>query len=192
MKKLLLVQAQLVAPKNQLNAFGKYKYRNAEDILEAVKPLLLKHDCTLTISDDMVQVGDRYYIKSTCSFSDGENTKTVTAFARESLDFKGMSEAQITGATSSYARKYALNGLFLIDDNKDPDYYDNSQDDKTSKSKQSSTPETHATNQDYATTIKNASTMKEVEDIWYKHTSLQGDPKFIEALRTRKEQLKQQ
>ena len=119
-KKLQLVQKELKAPKGQFNNFGKYKYRSCEDILEAVKPLLAANDCTLTLSDEVVQVGDRIYIKATAKF-EGEEVTEVTAYAREPMDKKGMDTSQITGTASSYARKYALNGLFLIDDTKDAD-----------------------------------------------------------------------
>ena len=123
--KLNEIQKALRVPKNLFNAFGKYHYRNCEDILEAVKPLL--GDSLLTLSDEIVNVGDRYYVKATASFTDGTTTTIVTAYAREALDKKGMDDAQITGAASSYARKYALNGLFLIDDTKDADNDDNTQ-----------------------------------------------------------------
>lgn len=122
MENLLTIQTELKAPKNQYNNFGKYKYRNAEDILEAVKPLLKAYKCTLIISDDIVSVGDRIYVKSTCTLSNGEKEIKTTAFARETLSQKGMNDAQITGSASSYARKYALNGMFLIDDTKDDDF----------------------------------------------------------------------
>lgn len=122
-KKLAQIQKELKAPKNQYNNFGKYSYRNAEDILEAVKPLL--GDCVLTISDKVVAVGSRYYIKATAKLSCGtEGFKTV-AYAREEETKKGMDGSQITGSASSYARKYALNGLFCIDDTKDADSRDN-------------------------------------------------------------------
>ena len=119
MSKLSEIQSKLKAPKSQYNAFGKYKYRNCEDIFEAVKPLL--NGATLIISDNMVEVGGRIYVEATALFSDGEEVHKVTAYARESVDKKGMDHAQVTGAASSYARKYALNGLFLIDDTKDAD-----------------------------------------------------------------------
>lgn len=122
-EKLLAVQTELKAPKNQYNSFGKYKYRSCEDILEGVKPVLAKNKATLVVSDDIVLVGERYYVKAMAEFIDietGDSVKNV-AFARESDNKKGMDEAQVTGATSSYARKYALNGLFLIDDTKDAD-----------------------------------------------------------------------
>ncbi len=119
--KLNLIQSELKAPKNQRNTFGNYNYRSAEDILEAVKPLLAKHECTMTISDTIVEVGGRVYVKATATLIDGDNRTEVCAFAREEETKKGMDAAQITGSASSYARKYALNGLFLIDDTKDPD-----------------------------------------------------------------------
>lgn len=121
MKKLLEIQSELKAPKGQYNSFGKYKYRSCEDILEAVKPICKKHGVTLTLSDEMVQIGERYYIKATATVTDGTEEKTVTAFAREPEVKKGMDDSQITGTASSYARKYALNGLFCIDDTKDAD-----------------------------------------------------------------------
>jgi len=119
--KLRAVQSALKAPKGQENKFGGYKYRSCEDILEAVKPLLAENGLVLTISDDIGIVGERYYVKATATVTDGENRISVTAFAREPESRKGMDEAQVTGSSSSYARKYALNGLFCIDDTKDPD-----------------------------------------------------------------------
>lgn len=114
------IQKELKAPKGQYNSFGKYKYRSCEDILEAVKPLL--GNCCLTISDDIVLIGDRFYIKATARLAlSNEDFIENSAFARESLDKKGMDESQVTGASSSYARKYALNGLFAIDDTKELD-----------------------------------------------------------------------
>lgn len=133
--KLLKIQSELKAPKGQFNAFGKYKYRSCEDILEVVKPLLKEEGLVLTLSDDIVVIGDRIYVKATATLSlkypTVETTKsiinspdvstTTTAYAREEETKKGMDGSQITGAASSYARKYALNGLFLIDDAKDSD-----------------------------------------------------------------------
>ncbi len=125
-EKLNRIQSSLIAPKGQTNSFGNYKYRSCEDILEVVKPLLKEEDLVLIISDEVVLVGDRYYVKATASVrSSDERTISVTALARESEDKKGMDSAQITGAASSYARKYALNGLFCIDDTKDADTRDN-------------------------------------------------------------------
>jgi len=118
-KKLNKIQQELKAPKNQYNNFGKYTYRSCEDILEAVKPLL--EGIVLTINDELVNIGNRYYVKATAKFDDGQNCIENTAYAREPESKKGMDESQITGTASSYARKYALNGLFLIDDSKDAD-----------------------------------------------------------------------
>lgn len=123
MKQLNKIQKELKAPKGQRNNFGNYNYRNAEDILEAVKPLL--GNAVLTVNDDIVLIGDRYYVKATATLKDGDEIASVSAFARESFEKKGMDSAQVTGATSSYARKYALNGLFCIDDTKDADHDDN-------------------------------------------------------------------
>ena len=122
-EKLMLVQTELKAPKGQYNSFGKYKYRSCEDILEAVKPLLLKNKATLRISDNVVMIGERFYLQATATFTDVESGESVEckAFANESESHKGMSAEQITGTASSYARKYCLNGLFLIDDTKDAD-----------------------------------------------------------------------
>ena len=122
-EKLIKVQAELKAPKSKFNSFGKYKYRSLEDILEGVKPLLEKNKASLVIADSIEQVGDRYYLKATATFIDTENGESVSnsALARESADKKGQDDSQITGTASSYARKYALNGLFLIDDTKDAD-----------------------------------------------------------------------
>lgn len=121
MKELIEIQSQLKAPKSQENKFGGYKYRSCEDILEAVKPLLKEQGCTLTISDEMVEVGGRIYVKATAVLSNGTEQASTTAFAREAETRKGMDDSQITGSASSYARKYALNGLFCIDDTKDAD-----------------------------------------------------------------------
>lgn len=121
MSKLVEIQAELKAPKSQRNTFGKYNYRSAEDILEAVKPILKKHDAKITLSDKPILVGDWHYIEATAKFVCGDEVEIVTAYAREPLNKKGMDESQITGTASSYARKYALNGLLLIDDTKDAD-----------------------------------------------------------------------
>lgn len=122
-EKLLKIQTELKAPKNKTNTFGKYKYRSCEDILEAVKPLLKKYGCLLTISDSVEVMGDRYYLKATATITDIEDGQSIsnTAFAREAPERKGQDDSQITGTASSYARKYALNGLLLIDDTKDAD-----------------------------------------------------------------------
>ena len=126
-KKLATIQSRLKAPKNQYNSFGKYKYRSCEDILEALKPLANEQGCTITIEDSPIMVGEWHYIQATATLSDGYNSKSVKAYARESETKSGMDSSQITGTASSYARKYALNGLFAIDDTKDADTMDNRQ-----------------------------------------------------------------
>ena len=125
-EKIVAIQSELKAPKGQYNSFGKYNYRSCEDILEGVKPLLAKHGLVLTIQDSIELIGDRYYVKATATITDGKESVSTSAYARESLDKKGMDASQVTGATSSYARKYALNGLLAIDDTKDADTMDNS------------------------------------------------------------------
>jgi hypothetical protein len=121
MKALRNIQKKLKAPKSQFNKFGNYAFRNQEDILEAVKPLLAEEDAELTLSDSIVEIGGVLFLKTTAELSNDEETVTVEAYAMHAKEQKGMNEAQITGAASSYARKYALNGLFLIDDTKDAD-----------------------------------------------------------------------
>ena len=122
MKELIAIQSELKAPKSQFNRFGGYKYRKAEDILEAVKPLLAKQKCTLIITDDVVLIGNRIYVKATATIKNEKGEcETTNGWAREEETKKGMDGSQITGASSSYARKYALNGLFAIDDNADSD-----------------------------------------------------------------------
>lgn len=115
------IQEELKAPKSQYNRFGGYAYRSVEDILTAVKPLLVKEKAELTLTDELVLIGDRYYVKATAAYEDKDGKKVVTGYAREAENKKGMDASQITGTASSYARKYALNGLFLIDDTKDAD-----------------------------------------------------------------------
>ena len=130
---LVEVQSELKAPKSQYNSFGKYNYRSTEDILEALKPILKEKNLALVVLDDVVQVSDRVYIKSTAKLSYDQESIEVTAFARESLTKKGMDDSQITGTASSYARKYALNGMFLIDDSKDADSDEFSKQNKSHK-----------------------------------------------------------
>ena len=120
-QKVVRIQNELKAPKGQFNKFGGYKYRSCEDIVESVKPILNTYGVMLNLSDEMVLIGDRYYIKAVAGLTDGTDVIQSVAFAREPQDLKGMSESQITGTASSYARKYALNGLLAIDDTKDPD-----------------------------------------------------------------------
>ena len=122
-KKLINIQQNLKAPKNQYNAFGKYNYRNCEDILEALKPILNQYGTTIIISDKIIKMDERFYVESTIKFIDAETGESIetTALAREEETKKGQDGSQVTGSSSSYARKYALNGLFLIDDTKDSD-----------------------------------------------------------------------
>ena len=135
-EKLLAIQTKLKAPKGQYNSFGKYSYRSAEDILEAVKPLNAEQGVLLTITDEIKEVGGRIYVVATATVSDGTDELKVSAFAREPENKKGMDESQITGATSSYARKYALNGLYAIDDNKDADTNEHNQQQENAPKKQ--------------------------------------------------------
>lgn len=159
MKKLIEIQQKLKAPKGQYNSFGGYKYRSCEDILEAVKPLL--DGALLTLSDEIVNIGDRYYIKATATIKDENEVVSVNAFARESLDKKGMDDSQITGTASSYARKYALNGLFLIDDTKDADTdeYKENIDNRQTKLE---------TLEDFKKAIENAKTEKQLNFYYYR------------------------
>lgn len=136
--KLQKIQSEMKAPKNLFNSFGKYKYRNAEGICEAFKPFGEKYKVALLLSDAMEEISGRVYVRATATLLDTETTEppmlvTVTALAREAADKKGMDDAQVTGATSSYARKYALNGLFLLDDTKDPDTDEYQNQNKNSK-----------------------------------------------------------
>lgn len=142
MKRVSAIQAELKAPKGQYNSFGKYKYRSCEDILEAVKPLLVKYSIVLTINDELIYLGDRYYIKATACLCDTESDSTLynSALAREEETKKGMDGSQITGTASSYARKYALNGLFCIDDTKDADTDEYVKNQEVEKPKKEKTP----------------------------------------------------
>jgi len=170
--KLSEVQLALKAPKNQFNAFGKYKYRSAEDILESLK-LVLNGESTITLSDEIVHIGDRYYVKATAIFTSKEETITVTAYAREEESKKGQDGSQITGASSSYARKYALNGLFAIDDNKDSD----------------STNKHDSKDDAIVTKIKNAKTEKELGVI-YSGLAEDQQSTYLNELSKRKQELK--
>lgn len=123
MRRVSHVQIELKAPKGQYNSFGKYKYRSCEDILEAVKPICNRYSIVLTVSDELVNLGERFYVKATATLRDTDSDECISnvAYAREPEEKKGMDDSQITGTASSYARKYALNGLFCIDDTKDAD-----------------------------------------------------------------------
>lgn len=150
MKELISIQSELKAPKTQYNKYGGYKYRKAEDILEAVKPLLAKQKCTLIITDDIVMVGSRIYVKTTATIKNEKGEyETSTGWAREEETKKGMDGSQITGASSSYARKYALNGLFAIDDNADSDTTNDGQhqaSQQQAQTQQPATPQCHTNN----------------------------------------------
>ena len=148
MKELIAIQSELKAPKSQFNKFGGYKYRKAEDILEAVKPLLAKQKCTLTITDDIVMVGNRIYVKATATIKNEKGEfETTNGLAREEETKKGMDGSQITGASSSYARKYALNGLFAIDDNADSDTTNDGQHQEAKQQTQQSAAQQSASTQ---------------------------------------------
>ncbi len=164
-QKLIEIQTELKAPKSQFNKFGGYNYRNCEDILEAVKPLCAKHEIVPLLSDEIVLVGERYYVKAVAKVTDGKDEITTTAFARESFDKKGMDESQITGSASSYARKYALNGLFCIDDTKDADFMDNSQNKKAASTPAQTTKskEKHVTGYDEFLKIQKEKNVPPVE-----------------------------
>lgn len=190
LNELVYIQSTLKAPKNQRNNFGGYNYRSCEDIMEAVKPLLKDTNCTLVISDDIVQVADRIYVKSTATLKtpSGEEYKN-TAYAREALSKKGMDESQVTGAASSYARKYALNGLFCIDDTKDADALNVSKEYTQQQQAQQSVQQQVS----FDTLMKEiaaAKTEQELGAIYYKYPQWQRDANFTGALTARKDQLK--
>ena len=180
---LIKVQGALKAPKGQYNSFGKYKYRSCEDILEAVKPLLVQHGLLLTIEDDVIQVGDRIYIKAIATIRQGDNFLQSVAFAREEDTKKGMDSSQVTGAASSYARKYALNGLFCIDDNKDSD--------STNIGKQPEKKETEENPlMDVALNdVRNAKDTQSLKAVWEEYTSLHSNKVFKGLVNQRKAEL---
>lgn len=156
------IQADLKAPKSNFNKFGKYNYRSCEDIVEAAKPVLSAYGYHLTMSDDVVAVGDRVYIKATCRVMDGEKVvETAIAFAREALDKKGMDDSQITGTASSYARKYALNGLFAIDDTKDADTDEHKK--QTSRPEEKPKPQL---DENVVARFDSCSTLDELKQVW--------------------------
>lgn len=177
MKELQTIQSALKAPKGQFNAYGKYKYRSCEDILEAVKPLLAENKCTLTITDEIVCVSDRVYVKAAATLTNSEGAVvSTTAFAREAKQKTGMDEAQVTGAASSYARKYALNGLFCIDDTKDADSLNTSKE-YTQQPAQSSEDVAEAIND----LICCSTDRKSFEDAMRRHKDCMTNDKFRAA-----------
>lgn len=190
MKELRSIQTELNAPKNQYNAFGKYSYRSCEDILAAVKPLLAEYHCTLTLTDGIELIGDRFYVRATATLTnDTGDTASTTAYAREDEVKKGMDGAQITGAASSYARKYALNGLFCIDDVKDPDAT-NKGDASPRKEQSPAAPPTPPADLDQAIDAAlQAADVPSLMEIWKKYRHLQGYPDFVNAKNRRKAEL---
>lgn len=188
LNELVYIQSTLKAPKNQRNSFGGYNYRSCEDIMEAVKPLLKETNCSLVVSDDIVQVGDRFYVKATATLKtpSGEEFKN-SAYAREPLSKKGSDESQITGAASSYARKYALNGLFCIDDTKDADDL-NVNKEYTQQPVQQPAQQTGFTQQ-IQNEINAAKTTNDLLAVWNKYTTLWHDANFSGAVTARKDQI---
>lgn len=187
MKELQIIQNKLNAPKEQYNAFGKYKYRKCEDILAAAKPLLAETETVLTLTDDIVLIGDRHYVKATATLT-SKDGKTVqaTAFAREEDAKKGMDASQVTGAASSYARKYALNGLFAIDDTEDADSLNTS----PQYTQPATTTKADSSTMDKAMElIGQAKTKEELVVIYNKFTELQGKTDFVKAMTARRKAL---
>lgn len=184
-ERVIAVQSQLKAPKSQWNDFGGYYYRNSEDILEAVKPLLKAEGLLLTITDDIVVLGDRFYVKATATLTDGERTLSNQAFAREPVERAKMTDSQVTGASSSYARKYALNGLFAIDDTKDDDTLNNGK--NTDTTKDADKGKAKAIKE-----AKNAPDLAALSAIYKKYEKRFGkDTQFLAECTARKKQLKQ-
>lgn len=187
MKDLVTIQQKLKAPKGQFNKFGSYKYRSCEDILESVKPILTETKCSLTLSDEIVPVGNRIYVKATATLTNEKGEKEiVTAFAREEETKEGMDGSQITGASSSYARKYALNGLFCIDDTKDSDATNTH--DKEDAQQPAKTPVSMKnpvyTDAQLKKSIADMLAVKsraELEKVWYGNPAMQNDKEFVNA-----------
>lgn len=175
MKELVEIQKKLKAPKDLTNKFGGYKYRSAESILEAVKPLLYEQKCQLTITDDIVMVGNRIYVKAVATIkNESGETETTTAFAREGEAKKGLDSSQISGASSSYARKYALNGLFCIDDNKDSDTTNDGNADSLDMALQE---------------VRAAQSEDTLRQIWANYSFLQKESRFVNEIRNVRQKL---
>jgi len=187
MKELVTIQERLKAPKGQTNQHMHFKYRSCEDILTAAKPLLKETGCTLTLSDEIVTVGTRIYVKATATLTGEKESVAVTAYAREAESKPGMDPAQITGAASSYARKYALNGLFAIDDTKDPDTYGGEPKDKKQQFDGLTQKEFFET---YAKpAIEQAADKGQLKKIYEEYAALQKFEPFVSALSARKKAL---
>ena len=196
MKELIAIQSELKAPKSQFNKFGGYKYRKAEDILEAVKPLLAKQKCTLIITDDVVLIGNRIYVKATATIKNEKGEcETTTGWAREEETKKGMDGSQITGASSSYARKYALNGLFAIDDNADSDTTNDGQHQAAQQQAQTqvqhpATPQYHTNDLNEGLAFLSRCVNKD-NLVWVVQTykPLTASPQFMQAVSAKKKEL---
>ena len=196
MKELIAIQTELKAPKSQFNKFGGYKYRTAEDILEAVKPLLAKQKCTLIITDDVVLIGNRIYVKATATIKNEKGEcETTNGWAREEETKKGMDGSQITGASSSYARKYALNGLFAIDDNADSDttndgQHQASQQQAQTQAQQTATPQYHTNDLNEGLAFLSRCVNKD-NLVWVVQTykPLTASPQFMQAVSAKKKEL---
>ena len=196
MKELISIQSELKAPKSQYNKFGGYKYRKAEDILEAVKPLLAKQKCTLIITDDVVLIGNRIYVKATATIKNEKGEcETTTGWAREEETKKGMDGSQITGASSSYARKYALNGLFAIDDNADSDttndgQHQAAQQQAQTQARQQATPQYHTNDLNEGLAYLSRCVNKD-NLVWVVQTykPLTASPQFMQAVSAEKKEL---
>jgi hypothetical protein len=184
-KKVIEVQSELKAPKDLVNNFAHFNYRSQEQILEAVKPLLHKRGLFLTICDDLISLESRIYVKATATLSDGTDSISTVAFAREAENKPGMDVAQVTGSASSYARKYALNGLFCIDDTRDPDTLDNSVSETTAKTSRKRGKSTSAPSQpqqpdipdleQIIAMVKACKTKEELENIWNTYAPYYGN-----------------
>ena len=186
MKELIKIQSELKAPKNQFNNFGKYKYRSAEDILEAVKPLTAEQGCVLTLTDDIVCIEGRFYVKATATISNSKGqTVFVNGWAREEETKKGLDASQLTGSCSSYARKYALNGLFLIDDTKDADTDEHQKQTTAKPKKAAKKDEKDEMKEAILADIKKMQTREDLTKIWRGYATLQKEDWFIEAVQIR-------
>lgn len=181
-QKLCAIQGVLKAPKGQYNSFGKYHYRSCEDILEALKPLIAEHGVTVTLSDTVELIGTRFYVVATASISDGTDTISARGFAREDETKKGMDGSQITGSTSSYARKYALNGLFAIDDVKDSDSTNRHEQQAQSVQKLAQWLNLADVKTEAHKAIAACKTSADVVAVWNKYDMLHTDAEFKNAV----------
>lgn len=193
MKELVAIQSELKAPKNQVNKFGGYNYRSAEDILEAAKKVLIKYDCFLVVTDDIVMIGERVYVKATATIINSEGVSVSTsAFAREEESKKGMDAAQVTGSASSYARKYALNGLFCIDDTKEPDATNThgKEEAKQPQPKQGVSTATEADINAMVLDIMSSNNLKEITTKWNAYKAFENEKQELaSAVRARRKEL---